>query len=309
MVFPLSFWLGFLAFVLFALAIDLGLLNHRDEAISFKKASALTCLWFVLASLFCVFIYNKAGSDSALEFITGYIVELSLSMDNVFVFILIFNYFKVPVKYQHRVLFWGILGAIIMRFIMIMAGVYIFNKFGWLFILFGLFLIYTGYKIAFTEEKDGDVKDQQNGAIKFLQRFMRVSHDFDGHNFTTRVKNKLYFTPLFVVLLLIEKTDLIFALDSIPAILAITQEPFIVFTSNIFAILGLRAMYFMLASVIHKFAYLKYGISIILIFVGCKMLATIADVHVPTVFSLGFIIVSLAGSILYSLKMTASSGK
>lgn len=302
MTFSISFWIGFLVFVLVALAIDLGVFNKRDSVISFKKASMLTTLWLVLAMVFCFFIYTVSDSDKALEFITGYIVELSLSMDNVFVFVLIFSYFQIPAKYQHRVLFWGIIGAVIMRFIMITGGVYLFAKFDWLFVIFGLFLIYTGYKIAFAQEKDDEVSDQKNGVIKFLQKFMRVKNELVGHDFFIKEKGKLVATRLFVALVIIEKTDLIFALDSIPAIIAITQDPFIVFTSNIFAILGLRAMYFMLASMIHKFAYLKYGISVILIFVGCKMLSTIADIHIPTVFSLGFIISILAGSILYSLK-------
>lgn len=301
MTFPISFWVGFLVFVLVALALDLGVFNKRDSAIGFKKASLLTLMWFCLASIFYGFILYVSNSQKALEFITGYIVELSLSMDNVFVFVLIFSYFKIPQKYQHRVLFWGIIGAVVMRFIMITSGVYLFSKFEWLFFIFGLFLIYTGYKIAFAQQGEDEVSGQKNGIIKFLQKFVRISNKLEGNKFFVGNKGKIVCTPLFVVLVLVEKTDLIFALDSIPAIIAITQDPFIVFTSNIFAILGLRAMYFMLASMIHKFAYLKYGISVILIFVGCKMIATMADMHIPTLFSLGFIVSVLSGSIVYSL--------
>lgn len=301
MTFPLTYWLGFLSFVLLALAVDLGVFHKRDKVVSFKDASIMSTVWFTFAMIFCFIIYKDSGSQKSLEFLTGYIVELSLSMDNVFVFVLIFGYFKVPAIYQHRVLFWGIIGAIVMRFIMITGGIYIFSKFEWVFYIFGAFLIYTGFKIAVTQEKKEEVSEQKNAMINFLSKFFRITPNFEGHNFWVKVKGKWACTPLFVVLLLVEKTDLVFALDSIPAILAITQDPFIVFTSNIFAILGLRSLYFMLASAIHKFAHLKYGIAIILMFVGFKMLASMQDIHIPTAYSLTVIVLVLASSIMFSL--------
>ncbi len=301
MTFPLTYWFGFLGFVLFALAVDLGVFHKRDKVVSFKDASIMSTVWFVFAMIFCFIIYKDSGSQKSLEFLTGYIVELSLSMDNVFVFVLIFGYFKVPAVYQHRVLFWGIIGAIVMRFIMITGGVYIFSKFEWVFYFFGAFLIYTGFKIAVSQEKKEEVSEQKNSMITFLSKFMRITPHFEGHNFWVKVKGKWACTPLFVVLLLVEKTDLIFALDSIPAIIAITQDPFIVFTSNIFAILGLRSLYFMLASAIHKFSHLKYGIAVILMFVGFKMLASMQGIHIPTTYSLAVIVLVLASSIMFSL--------
>jgi tellurite resistance protein TerC len=301
MLFPASFWIGFLVFIFIALAMDLGVFNKKDTPISFKKAGLMTAFWFALSMLFCAFVYTQSDSTTALQYLAGYIVELSLSMDNVFVFIMIFAYFKIPAQFQHRVLFWGILGAIIMRFIMITGGIYLFNKFDWLFVIFGLFLIYTGYKIAVTDHENDDVKGQKNGMMKFLQKFFRVTDKLHGNKFWVKVSNKWSATPLFVVLIMIEKTDLIFALDSIPAVIAITREPFIVFTSNIFAILGLRSMYFLLASIMDMFAYLKYGISIILMFVGCKMLAAFYGLHMPIAISLFVIVSVLSGSIILSV--------
>jgi tellurite resistance protein TerC len=301
MTFSLAYWIGFLSFVLIALALDLGVFHKRDKALTFKDAATMSTVWFTLAMIFCVFIRLNTNSQTALEFLTGYIVELSLSMDNVFVFVLIFGYFKIPVKYQHRVLFWGIIGAIVMRFAMITGGIYLFKRFEWIFYIFGAFLIYTGYKIAFSQEKKEEVGEQKNAMISFLSKFFRITPQLEGNKFWVKVKGKWACTPLFIVLLLVEKTDLIFALDSIPAIIAITQDPFIVFTSNIFAILGLRSLYFLLASVIHKFSYLKYGIAIILMFVGFKMLGTVADIHIPVIYSLTFIVLVLSGSIWFSL--------
>ncbi len=301
MTFPLTYWFGFLGFVLFALALDLGVFHKRDKAVTFKDATIMSTVWFTFAMIFCLLIKLNSDSQKALEFLTGYIVELSLSMDNVFVFVLIFSYFKVPAIYQHRVLFWGIIGAIVMRFAMITGGVYIFGKFEWIFYIFGAFLIYTGFKIAVSQEKKEEVSEQKNAMISFVGKFVRVTPNFEGHNFWVKVKGKWACTPLFVVLLLVEKTDLIFALDSIPAIIAITQDPFIVFTSNIFAILGLRSLYFMLASAIHKFSHLKYGIAVVLMFVGFKMLATMQNIHIPVSYSLTFIILVLSSAIMFSL--------
>ncbi len=301
MTFPLTYWFGFILFVFLALAVDLGVFHKRDKALSFKDAAVMTTVWVVLAMLFALMIHVQFSAEKSIEFLTGYIIELSLSMDNVFVFVLIFGYFKIPMQYQHRVLFWGIIGAIVMRFIMITGGVYIFSQFKWIFYGFGAFLIYTGFKIAFAQEKKEEVSEDKNGMLNFLRKFFRVTKELEGNKFWVKVNDKWACTPLFVVLLLVEKTDLIFALDSIPAILAITQDPFIVFTSNIFAILGLRSMYFLLASMIHKFSYLKYGIAIILAFVGFKMIAMMQGIHIETVFSLLFIVTVLGSSIIFSL--------
>jgi tellurite resistance protein TerC len=225
-------------------------------------------------------------------------------MDNVFVFILIFSYFKVPPLYQHRVLFWGILGAIIMRFIMILGGVYLFTHFEFLFLLFGVFLIYTGFKIALSKDSD-DMDIKNNKVLNYVKKVLPVTKDFVGSSFVVRVNNKLHVTPLFIVLVLIEQTDLIFALDSIPAIFAITRDPFIVFTSNIFAILGLRSLYFLLADLMKKFVYLKYGIGVILAFVGMKMILVTFDLKIPISWSLLFIVSVLGSSIGYSFVKTS----
>lgn len=307
--FSIYFWIAFLVFVLIALAIDLGVLHKKETTISFKDASLMTTIWAILAMIFCGLIYFYAGFDKAAEFLTGYIVELSLSMDNVFVFIVIFSYFNVPAKYQHRVLFWGIIGAIVMRFIMITGGIYLFSAFDWLFYIFGAFLIFTGIKIAITKQETDEVRTDKNNFINFIKKFMPVSNTLDGHNFFTRVNGKLLATPLFVVLLLVEKTDLIFALDSIPAIIAITQDPFIVFTSNIFAILGLRSLYFLLSDLLDRFTYLKYGIAVVLIFIGCKMILAMRDFHIPTLASLLVILLTLGSSMLYSLWVTKRSNR
>lgn len=305
--FPLSFWIGFFLFVAVALALDLGVFHKKDKAMTFKEASFMSAIWVVLSLLFCLIIYYYAGSQKTLEYITGYVVELSLSMDNVFVFVLIFGYFKVPVQYQHRVLFWGIIGAIVMRFLMITGGIYIFNKFDWIFYIFGFILIYTGVHIFFSQDDHSDVNYDKNKLIVWLRKVIKVTNTLHGNKFFVFENGKWLATPLFVVLLLVEKTDLVFALDSIPAILAITKDPFIVFTSNIFAILGLRSMYFLLATVIHKFQYLKHGIAVVLVFVGCKMIASMRDIHIEIIYSLAFIITTLAVAILASLYMTSKS--
>ncbi|MFI4983951.1 MAG: TerC family protein [Rickettsiales bacterium] len=301
--FSIYFWIGFLLFMVLALALDLGVLNKKNKNISFKGAAKMTAIWFMLAMLFCSIIYAHAGLEKSVEFLTGYIVELSLSMDNVFVFIVIFSYFKIPAKYQHRVLFWGIIGAIIMRFIMITGGIYLFSAFNWLFYIFGAFLIFTGIKIAITKE-EASAPNDKNAVMNLVKKFIPVSSVFDGNKFFTRIKGKLLATPLFVVLLLIEKTDLIFALDSIPAIIAITSDPFIVFTSNIFAIMGLRSLYFLLSDLLDRFAHLKYGIAIVLIFIGCKMILAMLHYHISTPVSLLVILICLGSSMAYSLRVT-----
>lgn len=269
----------------------------------------MSMAWVAASLVFCSIIYSYAGSQKMLEYLTGYVVELSLSMDNVFVFVLIFGYFKVPVQYQHRVLFWGILGAIVMRFIMITGGIYVFSRFEWVFYIFGFVLIYTGVHIFFAQDDNSEVNYDKNKLIVLLRKVIKVSNKLHGNKFFVKEKSKWVATPLFIVLLLVEKTDLVFALDSIPAILAITQDSFIVFTSNIFAILGLRSMYFLLATIIHKFRYLKHGIAVVLVFVGCKMIASMRGIHLDIVYSLLFIVIALGAAIALSLYATSKQSR
>lgn len=262
-------WVGFNAFVLLMLALDLGVFNRKDHEIKIKEALIWTSVWIVLALLFNAAIYYYNGPEPAMQFLTGYIIEKSLSIDNIFVFVLVFSFFKVPALYQHRVLFWGIIGALIMRAIFIAAGVTLIEKFHWIIYVFGAFLIFTGIKLAIN--KGTKVDPEHNPVVKLFRKFFPVTDQYHGNKFWIKVKGKNVATPLFLVLLLIETTDLIFAVDSIPAILAITSDPFIVYTSNVFAILGLRSLYFALAGIMHLFKYLHYGLAAILIFVGIKM--------------------------------------
>lgn len=300
MSFPISFWVGFFIFIVCALVADLGFLNKKDKEMSFRSALNMTIIWVLLASIFCSLIYFYSDKQKAMEFITGYIVELSLSMDNVFVFTLIFSYFKISREYQHRVLFYGIVGAIFMRLFMITGGILLVDYFEWVFYIFGLILIYSAFKIALSKDTTESVSSENVKFIEFMKKFLPITDKLHGHDFTVKIGKKLHYTPLFVVLLIVEKTDLIFAIDSIPAILAITQDTFIVFTSNIFAILGLRSLYFLLVNLMHKFVYLKYGIAVILGFVGLKMLFAVGDSHIPVQFSLLFIVSILVTSIILS---------
>jgi len=304
MSFPIPLWIGFFIFIACALVADLGFFNKGDKDLGFKSALNMTMIWVLLASIFCSLIYFYSDKQKALEFITGYIVELSLSMDNVFVFTLIFSYFRIPREFQHRVLFYGIIGAIFMRLFMISGGILLIDHFEWVFYIFGLILIYSAFKIAVSKDNNDSVSNENVKFIKFIKKFLPVTSELHGHNFTVKKDNKLYYTPLFVVLLIVEKTDLVFAVDSIPAILAITQDTFIVFTSNIFAILGLRSLYFLLVNLMHKFVYLKYGIAVILGFVGLKMLFVHEGNVIPVQFSLLFIVSILISSIILSLVRT-----
>ena len=267
-------WAGFVACVLFFLALDLGVFHRSAHVVKFKEAIAWTALWVTVSILFGLVIapamVNGWGKQDTVEFITGYVIELSLSMDNVFVIALIFTYFRVPLEFQHRVLFWGILGALIMRGVLIGAGAAIIQQFSWTLYLFGAFLIFTGIKMLFVS--DEGVKPEKNPVLRLAKKFFSVTHELHGQQFTIREGGKLLLTPLALVLLMVETTDLIFALDSIPAIFAITTKPFIVFTSNVFAILGLRSLYFVLAGAIDYFRYLKVGLSLVLVFIGVKML-------------------------------------
>jgi len=295
-----TLWIGFNLFVVLMLVLDLGVFHRKSAVISVKEALIWTCVWIFLAFLFNIFVFYQLGEEKAFEFFTGYLIEKSLSVDNIFVIILIFSYFNVPAAYQHKVLFWGILGALVMRVSFILAGVELIHKFHWLIYIFGGFLIFTGIRIL----TQGNLKlnPEKNPVVKFVRRIFRVTRDFEGDRFFVRRKSVLWATPLFVVVVLIETTDLIFAVDSIPAILAVSDDSFIVYTSNVFAILGLRSLYFALAGMEKYFAHLKYGLSAILIFVGTKM--CIADFYkIPIEISLAFIILTLAISVLSSMVM------
>jgi tellurite resistance protein TerC len=296
-------WAGFLAFVALMLALDLGVFNRKAHVVSLKEALAWCAVWFGLAMAFNLLIALKmpdtATSKPALEFFTAYIVELCLSVDNVFVFIVIFQYFRVDPKHQHRVLFWGIIGAVVMRAIFIFAGISLINRFHWIIYVFGAFLVYTGIKLALPKKADG-FEPEKNPAVKLARRIIPVTNHFEGGNFFTTIKGKLHATPMFLVLLIVETTDVMFALDSIPAVIAITRNEFIVFTSNIFAILGLRSLYFAVSGVMQLFRYLNIGLAVILVFVGCKMLVS-SWVKVEIHISLGIIGTVLAASILASV--------
>jgi len=291
-------WIGFNIFVLAMLALDLGVFHRKAHEIKIKEALIWSAFWIVLALLFNLGVYFWRGPQTALEFFTGYLIERALSMDNVFVFLLIFSYFGVPRIYEHKVLFYGILGALIMRAIFIAAGVTLIKMFHWAIYVFGVFLIITGAKMAF--QKDKKIHPERNPVLRLFRRFMPVCTHYENGKFFVRRAGRYFATPLFVVLLVVETTDVIFAVDSIPAILAITLDPFIVYTSNVFAILGLRALYFAVAAAVQLFRYLHYGLSVILVFVGCKMV--LADVYeVPVGIALGIV----AGILLISIIASA----
>jgi tellurite resistance protein TerC len=296
-----TLWIGFNLFVLIMLALDLGVFHRSSKVISVKNALLWTGIWVFFAFIFNVFVYYQFGQEKAFEFFTGYIIEKSLSVDNIFVIILIFSYFNVPPGYQHKVLFWGILGALLLRVGFIFAGVELIHRFHWLVYIFGGFLIFTGIKIVTQGEMKLD--PQRNPVVKFTRKLFRVTPDFERDKFFVKKDGLLWATPLFVVVILIEATDLVFAVDSIPAILAISDDTFIVYTSNVFAILGLRSLYFALAGIEKYFIYLKYGLSVILVFVGVKM--CIADWYkIPIEISLAFIILTLSVAVLASMVLS-----
>jgi tellurite resistance protein TerC len=279
-------WVAFNVFVLMMLAVDLGVVHRHAHTVRLKEALVWSGIWIALALLFALGVYFWYGPQPALEFLTGYLIEKSLSVDNIFVFVLIFAYFKVPALYQHKVLFWGILGALVMRAIFIFAGIALLQRLHWIIYVFGALLIVTGIKMAM--EKDKEIHPDKNPVLRLFRRLVPVTEDYHADHFFVRRFGHYAATPLFVVLLVVETTDIIFAVDSIPAILAITVDPFLVYTSNVFAILGLRALYFALAGVMQLFHYLHYGLSAILVFVGAKML--LADVYkLPVGVALGVI--------------------
>lgn len=293
-----TLWIGFNLLVLFLLALDLGVFHRKSKQVKIKEALAWTCVWVSLAFLFNVFIYYEMGQEKAFEFFTGYLIEKSLSVDNIFVMILIFSYFNVPPMYQHKVLFWGILSALIMRVIFIFAGVELLHEFHWLIYIFGAFLIFTGIKIITQQELK--MNPEKNPVVKLVRKIFRVTPEFEGNKFFVKRNLQWWATPLLIVVVMIEVTDLIFAMDSIPAILAISDDPYIVYTSNVFAILGLRSLYFALSGMENYFSYLKYGLSAILVFIGAKM--CLADVFkIPIEISLAFIILALSMAALASM--------
>lgn len=303
-------WVLFNIFVLAMLALDLGVFHRKAHVVKIKEALVWSAVWIVLALLFNLGIYFWRGSEQALEFFTGYVIEKSLSVDNIFVFLLIFSYFRVDSLYQHKILFWGILGALLMRAVFIAAGVTLIQQFHWVVYIFGVFLILTGIKMAL--QKDKEIHPEKNPVLRLFRRFIPTTDQYVHGKFFVKLNGRTVATPLFVVLLVVETTDLIFAVDSIPAILAITLDPFIVYTSNVFAILGLRALYFALAGAMRLFHYLHLGLSSILVLIGAKML--IADIYkIPIVIALsvvaGILIMSVAASVVWPRKqLTKNDG-
>ena len=304
------FWVGFIAFVLAMLALDLGVFNKRPHVVSPKEAGIWTAVWVGLALVFAAGLAYFATPQVALTFLTGYLIEESLSIDNIFVIVLIFQYFAVPAQYQHRVLFWGILGALVMRGLFIGLGAALLTRFEWIIYVFGAMLVITGVRMAVKQDEEFDA--EQNPVVKTVRRFLPLTDGYRGKHFFSTENGKRYATPLLLVLLLVEATDLIFAIDSIPAIFGITRDPFIVFTSNIFAVMGLRSLFFLLAHVVTKFHLLKYGLAIILTFVGVKMIIE-AWVHIPILLSLGVVLgvllLSIVASLIWPKTHQASEGK
>jgi tellurite resistance protein TerC len=291
-------WVGFNIFVVLMLVLDIKVFQKEAHEIKLKEALGWSVVWIVLALLFSGLIYYEMGRQKTLEFLTGYIIEKSLSVDNLFVFIIIFSFFRIEPKYQHHILFWGIIGALVFRALFIVAGVALINRFHFIIYVFGALLIYTGFKIAFKSNEEMD--PSKNFVLRLATKFLPISKDHDGGKFFLKKDGRWYATHLFIVLLVVETTDVVFAVDSIPAILAITTDPFIVYTSNVFAILGLRALYFALAGVMYLFHYLNYGLAIILAFIGAKMMMS-HYYKVPTAISLSVVLGVLALSVVASL--------
>jgi tellurite resistance protein TerC len=293
-----AWWIGFSTFVLAVLALDLGVFHRRAHAVRAREAAAWVAVWVTLALGFGLGVAHFRGSQSGLEFFAGYLIEQALSVDNIFVFVLIFSYFGVAPKYQHRVLFWGILGALVMRGVMIAAGTYLIHRFHWITLVFGAFLVVTGVRMAM--QREGAIDPRANPVIRLVRRLVPVTRRYHEQRFFIRRNGVWAATPLFIVLVLVETTDVVFAVDSIPAVFGVTRDPFIVYTSNVFAILGLRSLYFLLADIVTRFRYLKLGVSVVLAFVGVKML--LADVYpIPIGPSLGVIAGVLATSVAASL--------
>jgi tellurite resistance protein TerC len=295
----LLFWIVFNAIIVVLLLIDLAATNRGGRVLSFKQALLSSAVWIVLALAFALFVHRWMGATKSLEFITGYLVEEALSVDNLFVFILLFKYFKVPPEQERTVLFWGILGALVMRGAFILLGVSLVKRFEWILYLLGAFLIYSGIQLM-REGEEEQVDPSRNFALRLARKFLPISQDFEGSRFMVRQEGRLSMTPLFIVLLVVETTDILFATDSIPAILAISRDPFIVYTSNVFAILGLRSLFFALAALIKLFRYLNYGLAVVLMFIGVKMLVGMKYM-IPTWMTLVVVAVVLATSVVASV--------
>ncbi len=281
------------------LSLDLGLFNRKAHAIRYREAAIWSAIWITFAMIFAGVVFWYQGTDLGLKFLTGYVIELSLSVDNLFVFLLIFSFFKVPAKVQHRVLFWGVMGALVMRLTMIFVGATLINRFHWILYIFGAFLIYTGIKMF--RQEDSDIQPEDNPLVRAVTRYIPITRHYDGEKFFTKIKGRTTGTLLLLVLVIVEVTDLVFAVDSIPAIFAITTNTFIVYTSNVFAILGLRSMYFLLAGVVEKFQYLRMGLAIVLTFIGVKMLIEMLHVVIPVWVSLIVVGVVLISSVIASI--------
>lgn len=298
----LLFWILFNVFVVVMLALDLGVFNRRVHTVTFREALAWSAMWVGLAAAFAVIVYFWHGRTESLEFATGYVIELSLSIDNLFVFLVLFRYFRVPSELQHRVLFWGILGALITRGIFIVAGISLIRRFEWLIYVFGALLVFSGIKLL--RQGDEEIHPERNPLLKMFRRLVPVTEDYEGEKFWVR-RPGLYATPLVVVLLVVETTDIVFAVDSIPAVLAITLNAFIVYTSNVFAILGLRSMYFAVSGMMDLFEYLHYGLSLVLVLIGAKMLAShyyTVPTHVALAAVAGVIAISIVASLVFPRK-------
>lgn len=302
-----SFWIFFNVFIIAMLALDLGVLRKKSQTVSFKESLLWTLVWIGLAVIFNILVYFWKGPEKAMEFTTGYLVELSLSVDNLFIFIVIFRYFQIPTKYQHRVLFWGIIGALIMRAIFIFAGVALIEKFHWIIYVFGGIVILSGIRMFFNKEEK--LEPQNNPVLKLFMKFVPITTEYNGDKFFTRMP-RLTATPLAIALIIVETTDLIFAVDSVPAILAITTDTFIVYTSNVFAILGLRSLYFSLAGIHSAFRYLQYGLSAILVFIGLKMVLSDViklKVEVALLIIISILLISIVASLLIKPKKDPTS--
>lgn len=298
-------WVGFNVVVLAILALDLGVLHRRSEKVTLKQAAIWSAVWVALSLCFALAIYLTMGRESGLEFLTGYLIEYALSVDNIFVFVLIFTYFNVPEKYQHRVLFWGIIGALVLRGVMIVAGSALVTRFAWTLYIFGAFLVITGIRMALQKDETA-YNPERDPVLRLARKIVPVTSEYHGKSFFVRLPRpdgttQLAATPLFIVLLIVDTTDVVFATDSIPAIFAVTRDPFIVYTSNICAVLGLRQLYFLLAGIVDKFAYLKLGLSAVLVFIGVKMLIE-PFLHIPIGISLGVVALVLVTSIVASIK-------
>lgn len=289
--------------ILLALVFDLGLLSKKGQKVSLKQALVQTSFWIGLAIGFFVFVWFEDGPIKGLEYISAYLMEWSLSIDNIFVFILIFSYFGIEEKHTNRILLYGILIAIVLRVIFITVGIAIVQKFEWVLYLFGIFLVYTGFNMFFVKD-DNEFEPKKNPVLKFLEKIVPITHEPGNGKFTKRINGKKYFTMVFVVMIMLATTDVVFAFDSIPAVFAITQTKMIIYTSNIFAVLGLRSLFFLLKGAVDKFRYLKEGIAIVLIFIGCKMLVEYFSIHIPVWVSLVVIIVCISSSMLVSVYKT-----